>query len=316
MDKDIISLDPLDRKGKIFIDDIESRVNQSLEFIKNQYSNFERLNLAINFIEYHHSDAIKSDFEQLERVGFFPATETEMELDHSIKHALIGSYKAAFSDLRRALELTLISLYLTSEHVNKKKAVQWVNSQLNTPFLSEMLLKLTKNGRYKDIDEACNWSNNVKQFYWEISDFAHNKGQLKSYRKLNETNVFMSGTSAPRINLKTLSTFCDAYITCVEEIVVMLLLYNPVIMVALPMFEKFGVNPPMSGFYEEHQAEFINKLIPDRYKSFLENLKKTDEEIAGIVEWVESQPDLTQEQIERQIEDQKKFMDDLNADNI
>lgn len=307
------NLPPLDRKGKIFIDGIQERVNHSLEFIKTKYPNFEKLKIAIDFIEYHNSEAVKADFEQLERVGYFPATETEMELDHAIKHSLIGSYKAAFADLRRALELTLTSIYLTSEHIDKKQAVQWLNSQTNSPFVSEMLQKLIKSGRYKDINDNYKWSDNFKQFYWNISDFAHNKGQLKSYRRLNETNFFMSGTSAPRVNLKTLSIFCDAYITCVEEIVVMLSLYNPVIIVSLPMFEKFGLNPPMSGFFEEHQSEVINQIIPNRYKPFFENLKQSDEEIKGIVEWVSSQPDLTQEQIEEQIREDEKFMDDLNS---
>lgn len=312
-DFDKYDLPTLDRKGQIFIDGVDARVSKSLEFIKTQYPNFEKLSTAIDFIEYQHSDAVKADFEQLERVGYFPATETEMELDHSIKHSLIGSYKAAFADLRRALELTLTSLYLTSEHTDKKQAVQWMNSQADTPFVSEMLKKLITSGRFKDINLASNWSENLKHFYWDISDFAHNKGQLKSYRHLNETNFFMSGTSAPRINLNTLSIFCDAYISCVEEIVVMLSLYNPIIIVALPMFEKFGTNPPMSGFYDELQSEVINQLIPSRYKAFFENLKQTDEEINGIVEWVTSQPDLTQEQIEEQIRQDKKFMDDLDS---
>ena len=121
---DKYNLPPLDRKGKIFIDGIQERVNHSFEFIKTQYPNFEKLSIAIDFIEYHNSDAVKADFEQLERVGYFPATETEMELDHAIKHALIGSYKAAFADLRRALELTLTSIYLTSEHITKIECVK------------------------------------------------------------------------------------------------------------------------------------------------------------------------------------------------
>lgn len=310
---DKYDLPPLDRKGKIFIDGIQERVNHSLEFIKAQYQNFEKLKIAIDFIEYYLSDAIKSDFEQLLRVGYFPATETEMELDHAIKHSLIGSYKAAFADLRRALELTLTSIYFTSEHSDKKQAVQWVESQTNSPFVSEMLNKLIKSGRYKDINENYKWSDNLKKFYWEISDFAHNKGQLKSYLELNGTNFFISGTSAPRINIKTLSTFCDAYISCVEEIVVMLSLYNPVIIVSLPMLEKFGLNLPMSGFFEEHQSAVINQIIPNRYKDFFENLKQSDEEIKGIVEWVSSLPDLSQEQIEEQIRENKNFMEDLNS---
>ncbi|MBI4646612.1 MAG: hypothetical protein HY738_08500 [Bacteroidia bacterium] len=302
---DKYNLAPLDRKGKIFVDGIEERMSYSLEFIKSQYPNFEKLNLTIEFIEYHHSDAVNADFEDLVRVGYFPSTEAEMELDHSIKHALIGSYKAAFADLRRAIELTLTSIYLTSEHTDKQEAVNWVTSQANTPFVSDMLKKLARSGRYKNINDNYKWSDNLKQFYWNISDFAHNKGELKSYRHLNETNFFMSGTSAPRVNLQTLYIFCDAFIACVEEIVVMLSLYNPVILVGLPMFEKFGTNPPMSGFYEEHQAEIVNQIIPIKYKVFFENLKQTDEEIKGIVDWVASHPDLTKEQIEEQLKRDK-----------
>jgi hypothetical protein len=308
-------LPPLDRKGKIFIDGIQERVDHSLEFIKTQYPNFEKLSLTINFIECHNFDAVKADIEQIERVGHFPAIETEMELDHAIKHALIGSYKAAFADLRRALELTLMNIYLTSEHINREQAVQWVNSQTKSPFVSKMLQKLIKGGRYKNINDNYKWSDNFKQFYWKISDFAHNKGQRKSYLQLNETNFFINGTSAPKINLKTLSIFCDAYIACAEEIVVMLSLYNPVIIVPLPMSEKFGLNPPFSGFFEEHQSEVINQIIPNRYKAFFENLKQSDEEIKGIVEWVSSQPDLTQEQFEEQIRQDKKMMEDFNCRN-
>jgi hypothetical protein len=41
-DFDKFNLPPLDRKGKIFIDGIETRVSSSLEFIKTQYPNFEK----------------------------------------------------------------------------------------------------------------------------------------------------------------------------------------------------------------------------------------------------------------------------------
>lgn len=306
-------LPPLNRKGKIFIDDIQERVNNSLEFITNKYPRYEELKRAIDFIEYYNYEAVKSDFEHLERVGYFPAKETEMELDHAIKHSLIGSYKAAFGDLRRALELTLTSTYLTSEHVDKESAIKWMDSHLKTPYVSDMLRKLVRKGRFKKINDSYSWSDNFRKFYWELSDFAHNKGQLKSYRYLNETNFFVKGTSAPRINLNSLSLFCDAYITCVEEIVVLLSLHNPVIIVSLPMIEKFGSNPPLSGFFDEYQSEVVNQLIPVRYKTFFENLKKSDEEVRDIVNWVSSHPDLTQKQLEEQIRADRKFFDDLNS---
>ena len=43
---DKYNLPPLDRKGKIFIDGIQERVNHSLEFIKTKYPNFEKLKIA------------------------------------------------------------------------------------------------------------------------------------------------------------------------------------------------------------------------------------------------------------------------------
>lgn len=311
-DLDSFNLPGLDRKGKIFVDGIESRVSQSLHFLKTHYSNFQRLNSSIEFIECHCLDAFKSDFEDLARIGYFPATETVMELDHAIKHALIGSYKSAFADLRRALELTLTSIFLTSECADRNQAIQWINSQANTPFVSEMLKKLIKHGRYKNINDTCNWSENLKQFYWDISDFAHNKGQLKSYRQLNETALYISGTSAPSINIKTLSIFSDAFISCVEEIVVMLSLYNPIILVALPVIEKFGSNPPLSGFFMDIQSEAANELIPGRYKFFFEDLKRTDIEVKGLIDWFNAQPDLTKDQIEEQIRADNQFFSDLN----
>lgn len=94
----------IERKGKLFIYGIEDRLNASLDIIRNRYENYQKLKKAIDYITYLHSDTIKADVFTLQKVGYYPATETAMELDHSIKHALIGSYKSAFGDLRRALE--------------------------------------------------------------------------------------------------------------------------------------------------------------------------------------------------------------------
>src|SRR5690554_2812302 len=142
------NLSPLEQKGEIFVYGIEKRLKASLEHIKTNYKKLDILNNAIKYISYCHSDAVKAN-EHLFTVGFFPATETEMELDYSIKHALIGSYKASFSDLRRAIELTIIFVYLTSEDYDTKKANDWILSKSDTPRFSSALEKLTKKGRYK-----------------------------------------------------------------------------------------------------------------------------------------------------------------------
>jgi len=256
---------PIEKKGKLFIHGIDERVDAGLEFIRTKYENNVELELAIDYIEYFHSETIKADINQLTKLGYYPSTETEMELDHSIKHALIGSYKSSFSDLRRALELTVTDVYLSSEEVDRQKAVDWIMSVKDTPGFSNVLSKLIKNGRYKDIDDKCEWKSNLQYLYWLLSDFSHNKGQLKGYRELNNTNFFTAGTSLPTIKNDTLKLFCDFYIKTVKEIVALQSLYNPVILVGVPFEEKFGLEGPMSGYLNDGQAAVINKLMPEKY---------------------------------------------------
>ena len=238
--------DLIELKSLLFITGINYRAKKSIEYIHNNYHQYERLKLALSFIEYHFTDAIKSDINQLATVGFFPSTEAQIELDYSIKHAIIGSYKASFADLRRSLELTLTSIFLVSEHFDRDNAIKWVLSQQNTPFFSTMIEKLIKTDRFKNINDNYNWKDVIKKFYWKISDFAHTKGQLKGYRELNKLNFFISGTSAPNIDYDTLKEFLDCYIGIVEHIVTILSLYNPIILIGLPLDEKFGIN----GFLE------------------------------------------------------------------
>ena len=307
--------EPLEKKGKLFIYGIEERVNSSLNFIRNEYENYTELITAIDYIEYLHSDTIKADIDQLFKLGYYPATETEMELDHSIKHALIGSYKSSFSDLRRALELCIISVYLSSVQVERKKAVDWIMSKSDTPSFSKALTKLIKQGRYKDIEKSCNWKSNLQNLYWQLSDFSHNKGQLKGYRELNNTNFFTAGTSVPSIKNETLKLFCDFYIQTAKEIVTIQSLYNPIILVGVPFDEKFGLEGPMSGFFNEGQAELVNSLIPEKYRSFFDELMENDEEIKSVVQYFDSLPDLTEEDLKEQADRQKEFFEQMKKKN-
>ncbi len=295
--------EPLDKKGRIFLYGIKDRVNESLDYLKSKYSKITDLNLAIKFITYYHSEAVMADIEGLSRIGYFPATEVEMEFDHSIKHALIGSYKSAFSDLRRAIELTLISVFLTSDQCDRKKAIDWVFSRSDTPQFSRSLEKLIKIGRYKDLNDHHNWKDNLQHLYWELSDYCHTKGQLKSYRELNNPRFFAGGSQFPSINFETLEVFSDLYIKTVGEIVVMQALCNPMILVGVSFDKKFGLNGPASGFFDDSQAELVHMLIPQTYKNFFTDMAKNDQDIKNVIEYFDSLPDLTKEEFEKQVKD-------------
>lgn len=309
--KIVLNTDPLERKGRLFIYGIEERVSASLDFVKTQYRNYPDLERAINYVEYLHSETIKADIDSLYKLGYYPATETEMELDYAVKHALIGSYKAAFSDLRRALELSIVFVYLSSEQVERRKALDWITSRGNTPSFSKALGKLITEGRFQDIDRVCNWKSNLQDLYWELSDFNHNKGQLKGYRELNNTSFLVAGTSTPSIKYETLELFCDLYIQVVSEIVAIQALYNPIILVGLPVDEKFGLNGPVSGYLNVEQVKLVNALIPQKYRDYFESLVENDKEIQSIVEYFASLPDLTDDDLKKQAKEQREFLEQL-----
>ena len=307
--------EPLERKGKLFIYGIEERFKESLAFIKNEYERYENFQKTIDYVEYLHSDTVKADFHTLQRVGYYPSTEIEMELDHSIKHALIGSYKAAFSDLRRALELSIIFIYLVLEETDEKKAVNWIKSNYNTVAFSKALKILIKHGRYQEINSSCHWMKRLQELYIELSGISHNKGILKGYRELNNVNFFTAGTSAPSIKTETLKSFCDFYIQTVQEIIAIQVLYNPIIIVGVPFDEKFGLDGPMSGFMNDIQSEKIKELIPEKYQDFFNHLIENDTEIKGTIEYFESLPDLTEEDIKDQVKRHEEFLGQSEKNN-
>ena len=295
--------DPFEKKGTVFTHGIESRVALSINFIKENYEQKNKLYESVTFVDYIMSEAIKADLTQLSRVGFFPSNEAEIEFDYSLKHALVGSYKAAYGALRRALEMTVISVYLVNENVNQNEALEWLRSEKNTPFFSGMIQELTKEGRYKSINELYNWKDDIKSLYWKLSDFIHVKGMDKGYKRLNKINVFLGSTSLPNVSLITLEGFLNDFVNTVGQVVSVLTLYNPIILVGLPLFEKFGFNTPFSGYLTSGQSAKVNAIIPLKYADFFSDVAANDEEVLGIVKDINNRSDLTTEEIEGQADD-------------
>ncbi|MBK8501524.1 MAG: hypothetical protein IPL46_04550 [Saprospiraceae bacterium] len=307
-------MNPFEKKGKIFILDIDDRVHRSLKFLQDDYSNYEILKTANEFVDWCQTDATRSDFQTLSKVGMYPNTESEIELDYAIKHALIGSYKSAYGNLRRALELIVVFIYFMHEKIAKEKAISWLSAKNDTPSFSRTLKKIKLYERFSEIENKFEWSNQVQQLFWELSDFGHNKGQKNGYRDLNKLNFHASHTFVPNLNFETLESFANFYIKTVKEIVTLLALYNPKILLGLPIDEKFGLNPPFSGFFYEGQAEIVFKLIPENYQEHFKMLRDNDQENKDIIEWFESMPDLTEEQIREQVKEQDKFFEQMKSD--
>lgn len=301
--------DFFDKRQITFLHGIHDRFQQSKEIIKNHFA-AEKLDACFDFLTFGLlGDAVKGDINSLSRTWFFPSFEAEMELDNAINHCLIGSYKASYDHLRRGLELVMTNIYLTHENTPETKAKEWMSSEGNSPYFSrEVIASIIKFDRFSEVNSQLNWAKEMKEFYYKLCDIVHVNGTKRGFQQLNRTNFYLSGTTLPRISKDTIINVFGDFIQAMEYISLSLVLYNPVLLVDLPMTEKFGLNPPMCGFFECGQSEIINKLIPAKYKDYCERLKTTDAELLGIKESIESMPTLTKEEMDEQIKDQNEFL--------
>lgn len=308
--------DFFDKRQITFLHGINDRFQQSKEIIKNHFE-AEKLDACFDFLTFGLlGDAVKGDINSLSRTWFFPSSEAEMELDNAINHCLIGSYKASYDHLRRGLELVMTNIYLTHENTPEIKAREWMASQGNSPYFSrEVIANIIKFDRFNEVNTQLDWAKEIKEFYYKLCDIVHVNGTKRGFQQLNGTNFYLSGTTLPRISKDTIINVFGDFIQAMEYISLSLVLYNPVLLVDLPMTEKFGLNPPMCGFFEWGQSEIINKLIPAKYKDYCERLKTTDIELLGIKESIESMPTLTKEEMDEQIKDQQNFFDTMNNNN-
>jgi len=302
----MISNDPLKLRSQAFMFGVQGRIDESIEHVQSNREKSERLELAIKFVDLCLVDAFRTgEFNELSHITFFPSTEAQMEFDQSIKHALIGSYKSAYGFLRRGLELSLLHIYFAVTK-NYQKSRDWLNSERNTEFFSTIINKIFKDARFSEFEEQTSWKEKVQTLYWEIADVLHVKGMKKGFREMNSPRSYISGTHFESVSMSSLDDFIDAYIAVIENICVAVALYNPILVVGLDLDNKFGMGGPISGFFYPGQSEMLNSLIPSDYKQHIEKLQSSDEEVTGLVEWFNGQPDITEEQFQKQVEEFNK----------
>ena len=276
-------------------------------------------------------DCIKGQLKELKRNANFPALEANYQFDFAIKHAMTASYKASFDALRSTLEMATLSVYFAMEkHVVDEidwftlppediaaafeKDAKWFKSEAITPFYSRMLKTLASHPRFADFDTKHQWFDKLKEFYHTLSDYTHIKGYRMGTQHLNNVNIHIRSSCAVNVNLTSFDLFIDFLIEMVGHIGVMFSLYNPVLLAELPILEKFGMNEPI-GFVYNGQSSMANQIIPNLYKDYFKQLLQTDEEVIGVTKWVNSMPDLTNEDLDRQADLLNRMLEDFNKMN-
>ncbi len=300
--------DPFEAQAALLLSDLDERVRWALRYVTSEYHDRQRLQECREFVSYHLAEAGPSHLEAFARIGFFPWTEAEHELDQAIYHSLLGTYKAGFDHLRRALELVAVGCFFTSSLTSTEDARAWLLSQRDTPLFTRALDRLGNLPRFQRLDDQTQWIEKLKFFYWNLCDIIHVRGADYGFQVIQPISGHLSGVSVSRTDPKALTRLLDAFVESTRHIALLLAVSYPILLFGLPMESKFGISGPMGGFYEEHQASLLRSLLPDHARDPLIALAEADHEVRALREDILARPDITDAELRQQIDDFDRLM--------
>jgi hypothetical protein len=260
-------------------------------YIKNHYLQACAFQASLDFLKDDLIDCMRSDIEDIGRLWLFPAFEAWNELLECLNRIIECSYKASRDNMRRALELILVGVYFGHSRISPVEAKSWLKSMGRTPFFNRTVKSLVTFPRFDILKKGHQWDLIVNEFYWGLCDTVHTNGEKYSLRQLQPVSRVINSVHVPTFNEEAFQKALDQYLETIGHITLILAVYNPILLVGLPLLEKFGDNPPMCGYFEESQSERLWGLIPAEYHPTLRKIVETDEEVLSVVRWIEGLPD-------------------------
>jgi len=230
----------------------------------------------------------------------FPFTEAEYEFECSIAFVEMGYYKHAIAALRSVLELGILSVYFDVDDKSEVDIKGWLNSAEPTPFRKNVQKKLLKHPNIYFFSQHYPIFNKFEILYGKLCDYSHTRGARYSSRKLSLSNT-------NRFHEKSLSLWFGLVKEVVEVIAIFHLLKYPIGLQETPIEEKFGINGPAGGFLQPFQSENLKKIIQKDALRILQKISDQDPDVQGVLKWIRSFEDITEEELKKQFEESDKL---------
>jgi hypothetical protein len=307
--------DPFEKRFAFLKEGIDVYAKVTIDYIQTEYPRKEELYKCLDFLSYNLEQTSRSDFETLNRIWFFPTMEAIGELNESIFKMLLASYKSGYDNLRRVLELVVVNSYFTLTEINAEEAKEWLNSQRQTPMFTRAIKSLMKNRKFNNLESETLWITSLKHYFWHLSDIIHTRGKNFSLSAFQPSNISFDLIQPYQFSKLNLQQLLDAFILTFKHICTLIAVTNPILLIGLPIDEKFGFDTPVSGYFREHQSDDLWKLLIPDTKEHFNKLINTDLELLSISKSINSLPDKTDEEIEEQVEEFRKSMDNMKKGN-
>ena len=259
-----------------------------------------RFRLAGEFMAYDIEDAFSASVDALRRCGFFPYAELMYEFDAFQTLLLQGAFKSSRDSLRRMLDVCLTSVVYLIHMKSGEEARRWITSDAETPQFSRNINCLKKNRHVEQLDNSFSFTDGLKTLYWHLSDYSHTRGiefstGIHQGPEMNYDGVVIRGFNECECR-KAMMDFA----LVVEQLAILLVIQNVGLLAPVDKDAKWGLNPPISGFFYEHQTERLLNVMPNEYAEYFRALAMSDPEIVSLREYFESLPDITEEDMQLQ----------------
>lgn len=251
----------------------------------------------LGWIYHDIGDIIPQTAENIWSGHYFPFTESWEELQVSFNLICLGLYKQAFASLRSGLELGLLSVYYNINDDGHNIVKEWLQSNedrsADTPTSKKIWGSLKKNKNISVFNEKFN----IEKFHQDLG-YLHNYVHTKGIMYSNSMGSIKGNSQAflPSVITRWLKSFED--VICL--VATLHLLKYPISVIRYDYQSKFGIDIPSFGNLEEQSIDRIAKILPKGYLKEIENISANDIEVKEFLEYLNSLPDMTENEAEQQ----------------
>lgn len=228
----------------------------------------------------------------------FPYNESWEEMQISFSLICFGFYKQAMASLRSVLELGLLSVYYNINDDGHITVQKWLSSEdsreADTPRIQEVWKILINHENVKEFQSQID----LKQRLLDLG-FLHNYVHTKGHKYSNKLGKHKSNfqTFEEKSILLWLSTY--------EEIIVIVttlhLLKYPTGLIKYDYSRKFGIDIPTFSHLQSHEIDRLEKCLPGDFFKLLNDISNKHPETVEFLDWIESHPEMSEEDVENQI---------------
>jgi hypothetical protein len=237
----------------------------------------------------------------------FPYSESLYEIECSYQLMKLSFYKFAFIALKNALELGLLFVYWDKDDNSEVVIQDWHESQQDTPFKRQIVAGLKTIHNINLFCKHIDLFTRIDKLYGNLSDFNHTKGYSFSGHGLNNANF-------TKFNNKAVIRWAELLEEVIQVLLTVHILKYPVALQETPIEAKFGINGPFGGFLDVHQSELVKEVLNPDELIIIQKISNNDEGAKSLFEWVNSHPDISQEDFKEQLDEFNSFIEKQNAE--